>query len=203
MKKHSLKVALNMSRTSVPDKINKARLITDAINNNPATFASPIPAIATVVTAINDLEIAWNNAVDGGKSKKAIMHDKESELLKLMNDLGHYVEGVADGDESKVHLAAMDSKKLPHIKNLSEFEVAATDDRGAVNLKVKAKIKTVYKWQYCMAPTNQNAWVTASSSTVSRATIGNLVSGALYYFRVLFINTSGDSQTSEIAFVVN
>ena len=93
--------------------------------------------------------------------------------------------------------------KKKGIKNLAEFEVEATDDRGAVNLKVKAKLKTVYKWQYCIAPTNQQVWTTKLTSTVSRATIGNLVSGALYYFRVLFINNTGDHQTHEIAFVVN
>lgn len=202
MKKNSLKVALNMSKLSVPEKIIKARLIVDAINNNPATFVTPNPALALVINAIDDLDAAWDDTADNAKSKTAIMHDKQDALMRLLNILANYVEEIANDNEDVVHLAAMDVKKKPHIKNLAEFEVIATDDHGAVNLKVKAKLKTVYKWQFCMAPTNANVWTTASTSTVSRATIGNLVSGALYYFRVLFVNKSGDSQTQEIGFVV-
>jgi hypothetical protein len=203
MKKYSLKVALNMSRLSVPEKMNKAKLIAASITNNASVFTTPNPSIALLTTAINDLETAWNDAADGGKTKTAIMHDKEANLQKLLNDIANYVETLADGDESIVHLAALEIKKKPNIKNLAEFEVVATDDRGAVNLKVKAKLKTVYKWQYCLSPTNQNSWVTDSTSVVSRATIGDLVSGALYYFRVLFVNTNGEHPSQEIAFVVN
>ena len=41
------------------------------------------------------------------------------------------------------------AKQKAHLKNLAEFEVFQTDDRGAVGVRVKAKIKTIYKWQYC------------------------------------------------------
>lgn len=203
MKKHSLKVALNMSSISVPDKINKARHITDAINSNTTVFASPSPAIITVTNAIDDLEIAWNNAADGGKSKTAIMHDKESLLMKLMNDLAHYVEGIADGDEATVHLAAMDTKKKPQVKNPPEFEVYQWDAHGAVGVRAKARVKTIYKWLYCKAPLASNAWTTASTTDISRSMISGLDAGSLYYFKVIFVSASGETPSAEISFAVN
>jgi len=85
-----LRVALNMSQLSVPDKINKATAIVAGISSNAGVFTSPTPALNTVNAAILALQIAWNNAQDGGKTKKAIMHDKETKLMKLVTDLSHY-----------------------------------------------------------------------------------------------------------------
>jgi len=43
MKKLNVKAVLNMNGLSIPSKINKARLVTDAVSVNVGTFVSPVP----------------------------------------------------------------------------------------------------------------------------------------------------------------
>ncbi|MCW3075622.1 MAG: hypothetical protein JWO32_231 [Bacteroidetes bacterium] len=185
------KVALNVSKLSVPQKINKGRMFVDSIASNPAIFINPMPSLAVISSAIDDLEIAWNEATDGGKSKTAIMHDKERIVMKLLYDLAHYVEGIAFGNEEIIHLASMSVKQVG-IKTPIDFEVFLPDDRGAVGLKCKARPKTLYRWEHCKDPLNSNSWVIAMTTDVSSTFIGNLESNVLYWFRVVQINKVGE-----------
>jgi hypothetical protein len=190
MKKISVKVALNMNRLSVPAKINKARLIVEAVSGNMDIFESPSPDLSSVEEAIDDLETAWNEAADGGKSKKAQMHDKEAELLKLMNDLAHYVEAVADGDVNVIHLAAMDTKR-PSARVQSDFEVTYNGESGKVVVKRKSVKNASYIWQYSPDPVSAVSWKDAGTTTQSKITIGGLTPGIKYWFRVAIVDKDG------------
>ncbi len=203
MKKNSVKVALLMYKLSVAQKINKARLIITKVTANSSTFSSPSPSLAILKATTDDLETAWNNAQDGGKNLTALMHDKEADFLKHFNDFANYVEALADGNEAIIHLANLDVKKKATVKNTAEFEVYQWNDRGAVGLKVKARKKTIYKWQYCKAPLSTNTWVDGITTDVAHATIGDLEVGAYYYFRVVFIDGTGEHTSTEQGFAVN
>jgi len=191
MNNNSNRVALNMSKSSVPQKINKSRYIIDSISNNPGTFTNPSPSIATVSTAINNLELAWNEAADGSKSKIALMHDKERDLMVLMYAVAAYVAVVANGDAEIVHLAGLRYKKSPERKQ-EDFEVFLPDDRGAVGLKCNARKKTLYRWEYCKDGAISRTWTTAHTSDTSSAFVGNLDSNVLYWFRVVLMNKNGE-----------
>jgi hypothetical protein len=186
MKKSSLKVALKIDKLSVAALINRGRVICDAILSNPATFATPNPAIAAVQSAIDDLEAAAQDAADGGKTKTAIMHDKKDAVKKLLFDLAHYVESVANGDSEIVHLASMQEKQKP-VFHTPEFQVENGADRGDVWVRVKPKAKTVYRWEYCKDPIGTNTWTAFSTTAVAIEHIGPLDIGATYWFRVVFI----------------
>ncbi len=191
--KNNLKVALNINNLSVSEKINKARSFVDALTNNPGIFTNPSPALATVTTAVDDLETAWNDAVDGGKTRKALMHDKEKVMVKLLFDLAHYVEGVANNDETIVHLAGMEIKKTGHI-SVPDFEVVHAADRGAVRLRVKpATKKTVYRWEFCKDPIGNAPFTVAKTTTQAITNFGDLDEGVKYWFRVVFISDGGES----------
>jgi hypothetical protein len=187
-----INVALNVSHLSVPHLINRARQIADAIGNNPSVFTSPNPTLAVFNSAINDLEIAWNDAEDGGKSKKAIMHDKERIMHKHLKDMANYVELVANGDEEVVHLASLTVKEKP-IRIKPDFEVFLPDDLGAVGLRCKARKKTLYRWEYCVDPIgNANQWTLGNTTDISSSFIGNLTSGIKYWFRVVLVDATGE-----------
>lgn len=190
MKKNSLKVALNMSTLSVPDKINKATTIVAKITASPVVFASPNPALATVTLAIKDLQTAWENAQDGGKTLTAIVHDKEGDLMKLMNDLAHYVEGVAGYDENTIHLAGMDVKKKTTPGSSATFEAKATANIGEAKVHTKYVKNTFYKWQYCPNPIG--TWVDYKTTSTSKIIISGLTSGTKYWFRVALIDVDGE-----------
>jgi hypothetical protein len=202
MRSTNLKVALKMSKLSVPEKINKARNVHDAVITNLSLFGNPSQLLSAVDAATNQLEDAWHNAQDGGKSLTALMHVKEHALMKLMNDLANYVESFCDNNEELVYMAKLDIKK-PASVNRPEFEVIQLDHQGAVGLRVKPRSKIIYKWQYCLDPIAANAWVTAKSTNVANAEIENLSVGELYWFRVVFISTSGEEAHAPISLAVN
>jgi hypothetical protein len=189
MKNNNSKVALNITQLSVPQKINKGRLIVDSVISHPAEFPNPIPTMTAITSAINDLETAWNDAADGGKTKTALMHDKENHLNKLLNHFANYVEITADGDEEIVHKAGLDTKKTG-TKHLPDFEVLPSADRGAVLLRCKSHPKTIYAWQYCKAPLTKN-WIEAKTTDVCQTFFGDLESNVMYFFRVVLINKTG------------
>jgi len=192
MKNKSLKVALNVSKLSVPEKINRARFHVDLISSNPVTFTNPDPTMATVTSATDDLENAWNDAENGGKTKTALMHDKEADLQKLLFDVAHYVERVADGDEEIVHLAGMSTKSKP-VFHIADFSVIHVADRGTVRLRVKPQTKTIYRWEYCKDPMAGNTFLVAKTTDVCITNFSELVEGARYWFRVVFISKAGET----------
>ncbi len=180
-----------MSSLSVSQKINKARLIADAILSNPVPFASPNPPIITIQSATDDLEAAWNAAVDGGKTKTALMHDKETALMKLLYQLASYVEALANGNEEVIHLASMEIKR-DGVKHIPDFEVVQAADRGAVRLRVKPAAKVAYRWEYCKDPLSTNPWIVAKTTTQSTTNWGDLDEGVKYWFRVVYVGNNGE-----------
>jgi hypothetical protein len=189
MKTKIVKAVLNMNKLSVPSKINKARLIVEAISTNVGTFMSPMPDLITVNAAIDDLETAWNNAADGGKNLTVIMHDKEAALMLLMNSLAQYVTLTANGNEDIVHLAAMDTKKTP-TKVQSDFDVIYAADSGSVIARKKNVLRASYIWQFSTDPSAAN-WTEHGITTQSKTTISGLTPGVRYWFRVAVVDKDG------------
>jgi hypothetical protein len=187
-----LKVALKVSRLTVPQLIIRGRQISDAIAANPGTFNSPEPSIAVVNSAINDLDLAYNDTADKAKSKFALMRDKKRTVLKLLIDLGNYVQHIADGDEEIVHLATLDVKAQP-IPVRPDFEVFLPDDDGAVGLRCRARKKTFYRWEYCKDPLANNQWTVGNITEGTSSFIGGLDSSVMYWFRVILVSATGET----------
>ena len=108
------KIALNLALQSVTVKIAKGRHYVTSMTGN-AYFTTPNPTLASVTTAVNNLETAADNADGGGEEETAIMHEKETIVDKQLTKLGGYVEGIANDDPdnaaSIVLSAGMDLKK--------------------------------------------------------------------------------------------
>ncbi len=201
MKNTSLRVALNMTTLSVPEKIRKATAVVDALTAHADVFAAPNPDLKTISEIIDNLNTAYLAASDGGKSKTIAMHDLENELMTLMHQLAAYVEQVAGGDESTVHLSGLDVKKKAGIVK-AEFSVTPIGHGQAI-MQVKARKDAVYKWQYS-ANTGAPApvWVDALYSRVSKVSIQRLAVG-VYFFRVVFINGTTEQESSTLSVAVN
>ncbi len=203
MKSTNLTVVLNMSRLSIPEKINKALSIHNAIKTNAAVFATPNPSLTDVLKAITELETAWHNAQDGGKSLTAIMHDKEENLMRIITNLAHYVEGVCKNDIEIIHLAKLDVRKTTS-RTIIDFEIEQLDHSGAVGLRVKARKGVFYKWQYTLDPlSSTSVWTTAKTTNTASTEIENLTVGSKYWFRVLFVDAGGEIANNPLSLIIN
>ena len=189
-----VKVALNMTKLSVPDKINRARFIVNCLTGN-SNFTTPNPTLSTIVQAINNLEVAWNNAADGGKTKTALMHDAENALMNLMSRLAHYVEDTAANDENKIHSSGMDIKKPATATNKGDFYVEQSEESGVVIAKISSKGIAVYFWE--TSTDEGKTWTQALEGTQSRVELSGLTPGQKYLFRVRYTDKEGPHPYSE------
>src|SRR6202012_5637915 len=144
-------------------KIKKATAVLNALTDHADVFVAPNPDLKTFSDTIDSLNDAYLATADGGKSKTLAMREAEEELMMQMIQLAAYVEQVADGDESIILLAAFDVKRKGQ-HTTPEFS-ATLAGQGQVILRVKARKKVIYKWQYSADNgTAAPAWTDASYS---------------------------------------
>jgi hypothetical protein len=192
MKKYSLKMKQNFAKLSVTEKISRARFIVDSVMNNGPLFPNPVPALNVIANAINDLELAWTEAEDGGKNKKAVMRHKADDLTKYIYDLSYYVYQTANGDEAVMTAAGFEIKKKPSM-SVPEFSAEPAGEKGTVRLRVKprAKPKTVYKWEFTKGSLDKPVWELAKITSNARTRISDLEEGVRYWFRVSYLGGDG------------
>ncbi len=201
MKKFLVKLALK--RKSVAVKIQTGRFYVIQMTGN-SNFSTPVPSLASVTTAINELETANEDALDGGKALKAILRGKRAAYELKMTALGDYVDNIAQGSETIIKSAGMDTRAIPapvgvpeQVKNL---EAAQGKLSGEADLRWKnvkgAKIYFVY-----ISPDvdNSGTYELVATPTASKVTLVGLTPGKVYYFKVKAVGTAGAGAPSDPA----
>ncbi|MCG3166661.1 MAG: hypothetical protein POELPBGB_02441 [Bacteroidia bacterium] len=106
------KVKLSLSRLATMVKVAKARQIVTAMTGN-VNFPTPNPSLATLTTAANETETAFNNAEDGSNSAQVLLEEKEKALNKLLTQIASYVDNIAAGEETIINSAGMEASDEP------------------------------------------------------------------------------------------
>lgn len=114
-----MKTKMKFKNLSIPMIIERARRIAKMMMGN-AYFPAPVPSLAAFNAAIMALETAYNEAADGGKSKKAVMRLRKAELMKLVRKLAAYVEVASDGDEEIILSSGFDIIKPRAYSTISQ-----------------------------------------------------------------------------------
>ncbi|MBI2722857.1 MAG: hypothetical protein HYX39_11845 [Bacteroidetes bacterium] len=190
MKSRRVKIAVKFTNLKIINKITRAMEIANAIANHKPVFKHPDPSPAAIKKAVEELEKAIEKK-NGTKESLKEVQLKEQKLIILITDMAHYVERTADNDISIVELSTFELRKVP-VRKSYDFQVFLPDDPGAVGLKCSPKSKTVYSWQMCPGTYNANNFTEVQRTTVSSTFVGGLASNAVYWFRVLLIQASGD-----------
>jgi len=109
------KVKRDFINLPVAEKIQFSRdRVVDMTGN--ANFTTPSPTLASVTTRTNDLETKHLAALGGGPAQTAARDASELLWDDTMNKLAVYVEGIADGDVTKITSAgfqATSTEKSP------------------------------------------------------------------------------------------
>ena len=201
------KVRLDLKSKNVPQKIEDGKKIVKSVTGN-VNFATPLPTLASVTTAVTNLETAFNDAENARKqaqSKTVFMHQMEAVYDNLLTQLGNYVENTANGDEAKTKSAGMDVKgeavsTMSLVAKPFNVHAAEGEKDGEVLLQWnKIDGAKSYTIDLCPDPIDAAKWTHAAVVTKTRAEIANLTSGQRYWFRVAGINTNGQSGWSDPA----
>ncbi|MBK7083469.1 MAG: hypothetical protein IPH53_01865 [Flavobacteriales bacterium] len=103
MKKILYTVKLGFTKLTAAALVGKGRTNVEMMTGN-ATYATPIPPLATITAACDTLDAA-SNAYDFSRSRL----DKEdrdvafAELKGLLKELGGYVQAISKGDKGTDH----------------------------------------------------------------------------------------------------
>ena len=221
------RVSLKLASMSVNDKIEFGRNIVTSMNGN-SLFAAANALLPAVTTAINNLETANIAALDGGKAKKALLHQQEGIVDNLLAQLGNLAEvaanasAVAGGDAKAVITAA----GMDYRKSATPLPVpAAPQNLSAVNTLTEGEIHT--EWDsvrgahvYVMEITTDSSivgagnraappiggtvspttavWVQVKILTQRKFSLTGLTSGTKYAIRVYCVGTHGESTYSNV-----
>ncbi len=176
----------------------------DGIEANKVDFATPVPPLATIRTALDDFVVAREEAVKGGKQATAMKNAKRAAVVSLMKQLANYVTDTSDGDLTKLL-----SSKFPIQKPTRSpvgplvTPVTPTVKFGMVSGQLDASTPPVngaytYNWRLALASA-PDVYVQTAQTTGGRNVFAGLTPGQVYLVQVCAVGAAGPSNWSNTA----
>ena len=195
--------SLKLPKT-VPALITFAESIVKAMTGNPS-FPTPIPTIAAVTAAIDDLHAAETATQARTKGAVTTRNDKRAVLVSLLQHLKAYVQAIADANPDNsaniIESAGLAVRKLP-ARHPRVFDARPGAVSGTVKLLAKgAGHRSAYEWEYSID--GGKTWVLATTSLQARTTVTGLVPGSTVQFRYRPVTKVGEGDWSQtVALIV-
>jgi hypothetical protein len=202
------KVALRLSKRSVPNKIELAGIIVLQMTANPF-FTTPSPTLASITAANTALDLAYKKAKVGGPKDTEDMRAKQVILEQLLTAEGNYVEFIANQTPANAETIILSTGM--EVKNQGSINIPILfAGKGSTPFSVKLRRKAegprvAYKWQYSADPFEDTSWIDAGESTVATFEISSpLEVTTRYWFRVAVIKgTIHENFSDPVTFVIS
>jgi hypothetical protein len=192
-------IALGMGpQVGTPEKIQKARTILSKLQGN-ASYPNPSPSLAELAAATDALETAYEIALDGSRSAKIILLQRESEFIRLWKLLAAYVLFASNGEDHIIASSGFENKsatKSPVIPgHPSNVRGTPTNRAGEVVVRwSKAAGVRIYTVQMSV---DGLPWTPCGMTTKTRLVVSGLAGGSKRLFRVAAICANGQSDWSD------
>jgi hypothetical protein len=189
--------------TRTSDFVTYARNLVKSMTANPL-FPSPIPSLATISTATDELAAAQAATLTRTKGAVATRNEKRAALVLLVKQLAHYVQTVADasheGGASVIASAGFAARKAP-TRRARAFEARPGAVSGTASLvAVTPSRRASYEWQ--SSADGGKTWVLAPVTLQAKTTIAGLVPGATVLFRYRPVTKAGEGDWSQAVSLV-
>jgi hypothetical protein len=164
-------------------------------------FTGPVPYLAELGVAVDDLRVLEAEAAGGGKAERAVRDDKKGEVKDLLQLLCAYVEFVANKQRE---LAAMiiqstgfDLKRSTRPGAKAPIRIRQRGVSGEVIIDVKSPGKDAIIY-YQASGDGGLTWVDLGSPQNTRLTKGGFTPGKKYLFRYAYtLRKGGKSDPSQ------
>jgi hypothetical protein len=202
MKKFLVKVEL--WKKSVPVKIELGRTVHKSMTGN-ANFPSPIPPLAALAAAVQELETAYEARMShgGGTLFTSVIHEKENVFDEMMRDLERYVNIESRNEESVIRSAGMDVRKprgkaeVPGIA--SSFSAKPGQHPGSVDLRWKRPAWAITHLIFMTDDIDNSAsWKLTGATTNTRFTVTGLEPLRKYWFRIEAVGSAGTGPPADV-----
>jgi hypothetical protein len=196
------KVKLSLNEKDAPKKVELGRKVSPAITANAATFVSPLPPMADLDSATDDLETAFNGSKHGALST-AILNDAEDAWDIVMTAVGDYVDSVAKGSRGVINKAELEATEASHVPIVMTKVVGVEGRMGAVTGDAFfewKKVKGCRVYRGFIGPENgSKEELVEVFSTKTKMTFHGLKAGVKYILVLQAIGASGIGPASDPA----
>ena len=166
-----------------------------------ASYATPVPGIPVVQTALNEFVAAEADAVNGGVVLTAIKNDKRGILVALMRELASYVQVTCKGDLTVLLSSGFPIQKpqrnpigtLPAPSNLTVTLGMQTGELDAAVAPVFGA--SIYNWRISTAAAPSVVLQSAQTTAASNSFTG-LTPGVVYNVEANVVGSAGPSDWS-------
>jgi hypothetical protein len=216
-----IKPLLNFSRLSDTDLLKRLDGIHDRLTGN-MNFPTPPVDMATFKSAIDSYNTLTTDALDGGKKVVSAKRKQRELVIKMAEDIGHYVGSKSNNDLAIFNTSGFDAAqnvKSP-LQPLTQAGIQYVD-RGPISGSVVIKPKTLkgavsYEMHYATVPAAGTTpavgagtvpnpgpsvvpglWTSIMLPTPKATTITNLAPGTTYQFHVRGLGKLGYSDWSD------
>jgi hypothetical protein len=184
--------------TKVPALITYAQGIVKAMTGN-ASFPNPVPALATVTEAINELQAAETAALARTKGAVATRNEKRTALVQLLQQVRGGIQTVADANVensgSIIQSAGIAVRKTP-LRHPRVFAATPGAVSGSAKLvAASAARRASYEWQY--STDGGKTWLVAPSTLQAKTTVPGLTPGATVEFKYRPVTKTGEGDWSQ------
>jgi hypothetical protein len=168
-------------------------------------FALPAPyTLLDLQAATAALSSAYDEALGGGTLLTATMHGKEVVFDTVMTAMGKYVDGIAQGSETIILSAGMETKKQrepqPLPARVTGLEALVGSHSGEIDLNWDVVLYNRASEIFMRADTDPvNAYVSIKVCFPTHFTVTGLTSGLRYWFKVVAHGTAGAAEPSDPA----
>jgi hypothetical protein len=170
--------------------------VTEAMMVNKATFAAPVPALATVSAASTTLAEA-QAAFKSGTGSRAARDDARMALMQLMLQLRVYVQSIVSAHPAQataIAQAAAMRIRRPATHHKSDLAVQAIAS-GSVKIVAKA-LKGARAYEFAYSPDGGKTWLSVLTTKAS-AFVTGLVPGTTVTYRHRAITKTGAGDWSQ------
>lgn len=183
--------------------INDCNVVLQALAEHEAVYATPVPTLATVQTALDTFSSAVASAVDGGASATAAKNAARQTLTGLMRQLASYVSVACGGDMTRLLLSGFPVQKPVRVTigvlAAPKNPVLVLGPRtGELNAGVNPVFgASVYNWT--LTANSPGSTPQTAQSTASYYTFTGLTPGVTYTVVANAVGAAGPSDWSNPA----
>jgi hypothetical protein len=183
---------------SVPALIVYAQGVVKRMTGN-ASFPNPVPTLAALTAAIDDLRAAETAALARTKGAAAARDEKRTALVALLQQLRAHIQATADADATNgtsiIESAGVAIRKTP-TRHARAFAAKPGPVSGVVNVvAASAARRASYEWQY--STDGGKTWIAAPATLQARTKISGLVQGATVQFKYRAVTKTGEGDWSQ------
>jgi len=189
------RVSLGFARKIDTDLIAFTRNVITLMTGN-AHYPTPSPTLETVTTAVNALETAVHDALDGGKIAIATRNAARAEMLSLLRQLASYVTGNCNSELVALLSSGFEAVKAPAPVGVlpapENLRLSVTGISGELFLRFD-RVPNAANYSVQVATSPDGPWQDQALSTSTRVMISDLTPGKVYWVRSAANGTAGQS----------